>query len=145
MVSLESSYSSFKTHPESPLWDTCRRRRPPSHPGPHLPERLEGLGIAGVAAGGGSGSPRMKMGLLGPAEAGLAPSSSDEKANLGIVSRLIVLKRDEGLGPRSGWEDDGQEVPEGAQDLRVLQGKGQSHTWQAPSPQGSQAPLEAIF
>lgn len=64
----------------------------------------------------------MKMGLLGPAEAGLAPSSSDEKANLGIVSRLIVLKRD-GLGPRSGWEDDGQEVPEDVQDLRLLQGR----------------------
>jgi len=59
----------------------------------------------------------MKMGLLGPAEAGLAPSSSDEKANLGIVSRIIVFKRD-GLGPRSGWEeDDWQEEPEDVQDL----------------------------
>lgn len=64
----------------------------------------------------------MKMGLFGAAEAGLAPSSSDEKANLGIVSRLMVLKR-EGLGPRSGWDDDGQGVPDDVQDLRVLQGR----------------------
>lgn len=47
----------------------------------------------------------MKTGLLGPTGPGPAPSSSDEKANLGIVSRLMVLMRD-GLGPRSGWEED---------------------------------------
>lgn len=63
------------------------------------------MGITGVAAGGRSGSPRMKMGLLGPTGAGLAPSSSDEKANLGIVSGPVVFRRD-GLGTRSGWEED---------------------------------------
>lgn len=91
----------------------------PPHPGPYLPERVEDLGITGVAAGGGSGSPSMKTGLLGPTGAGLAPSSSDEKANLGIVSRLMVLRRD-GLGPRSGWEEDEwQEEPEDIQDLSL--------------------------
>lgn len=60
----------------------------------------------------------MKMGLLATG-AGPAPSSSDEKANLGIVSRLMVLRRD-GLGPRSGWEEDEwQEEPEDMQDLSL--------------------------
>lgn len=85
------------------------------------------MGITGVVAGGGSGSPRMKTGFLGPTGPRLAPSSSDEKANLGIVSRLMVLRRD-GLGPRSGWEEDEwQEELEDVQDLS-LKGKSPSHT-----------------
>lgn len=68
---------------------------------PHLPERLQGLGVTGVVGGWGSGSPRMKTGFLGLAGPEPAPSSSDEKANLGIVSKLMVLRR-AGLGPRSG-------------------------------------------
>lgn len=47
----------------------------------------------------------MKTGFLGSASPALAPSSSDEKANLGIVSRLMVLRRD-GLGPRSDREEE---------------------------------------
>lgn len=85
------------------------------------------MGITGVAAGGGSGSPRIKTGLLGPIWAGPAPSSSDEKANLGIVSRLMVLRR-EGLGPRSGWEEDEwQEEPEDVQDLSLSREEPKSH------------------
>ena len=77
------------------------------------------MGITGVASGGASGSPRMKTGLLGPTGPGPAPSSSDEKANLGIVSRLMVFRRD-GLGPRSGWEEDEwQDEPEDVQDLSL--------------------------
>lgn len=76
----------------------------------------------------------MKMGLLGPAEAGLAPSSSDEKANLGIVSRIIVFKRD-GLGPRSGWEeDDWQEEPEDVQDLSLQQRRAKVTLARYPRP-----------
>lgn len=75
----------------------------------------------------------MKMGLLGPEEAGLTPSSSDEKANLGIVSRLIVFKRD-GLGPRSGWEeDDWQEEPD-VQDLSLWQGRAKVACARYPRP-----------
>lgn len=76
----------------------------------------------------------MKMGLLGPTEAGLAPSSSDEKANLGIVSRLIVFKSD-GLGPRSGWEeDDWPEGPEDVQDLSLQQGRAKVVLARSPHP-----------
>ena len=75
------------------------------------------MGITGVASGGASGSPRMKIGLLGPTGPGPAPSSSDEKANLGIVSRLMVYRRD-GLGPRSGWEED--EWPDEPEDVQGL-------------------------
>lgn len=61
----------------------------------------------------------MKTGLLGPTGAGPTPSSSDEKANLGIVSRLMVFRKD-GLGPRSGWEKGKwQEEPEDVQDLSL--------------------------
>lgn len=67
----------------------------------HVPERLQGLGVTGVVGGGGSGSPRMKTGFLGSAGPEPGPSSSEEKANLGMVSKLTVLRRD-GLGPRSG-------------------------------------------
>lgn len=62
-------------------------------------ERLQGLGVTGVVGGGGSGSPKMKTGFLVSAGPEPAPSSSEEKANLGM-SKLMVLRRD-GLGPRS--------------------------------------------
>lgn len=38
---------------------------------------------------------------------------------MGIVSRLMVFRRD-GLGPRSGWEEDEwQDEPEDVQDLSL--------------------------
>lgn len=73
--------------------------RTPTHLKAHLPERLQGLGVTGVVGGGGSGSPRMKTGFWGSAGPDPAPSSSEEKANLGM-SKLMVLRR-AGLGPRS--------------------------------------------
>jgi hypothetical protein len=43
----------------------------------------------------------MNTGFLESTGPGLGLSSSEEKANLGMASRLTVLRR-EGLGPRSG-------------------------------------------
>lgn len=80
------------------------------------------MGVTGVVGGAGSGSPRMKTGFLGSAGPEPAPSSSEEKANLGIVSKLMVPWTD-GLGPRSGREEE-EDWPEEAQvqDRSLLEG-----------------------
>lgn len=92
--------------------------------------------------GGGSGSPRMKMGLLGITGTGLAPSSSDEKANLGIVSKF----RRDGLGPCSGWEEEEwQEEPEDVQDLSLQRGRAQVKLAGCPHPGHPVAPSGHIL
>lgn len=70
----------------------------------------------------------MKTGFLGSAGPEPAPSSSDEKANLGIVSKLMVLS--DGLGPRSGSGEDGRHEEAHAQDRSLFKGEAMplSHT-----------------